>query len=145
MDSASTIPDWRKFWVTEQTHLQSSLSEFLDDRVYIYEHVLYCRFTAAIAKMLVQSTQNDLYLLRALPRDKWPRGCAKGLRARGDVTVNICWDEGELQEAMLWSKSRNSVTRLHYGGRVTSVRVCRGTVYRFNRGLQCLEAWPLGK
>ncbi|CAD6226243.1 unnamed protein product [Miscanthus lutarioriparius] len=100
------------------------------------------KFTAAISEMLVQSTQNDLYLLPALPRDKWPRGCAKGLRARGDVTVNICWDEGELQEAMLWSKNQNSVTKLHYGGCVTSVRVCRGTVYKFNRGLQCLEAWP---
>ncbi|XP_062200506.1 alpha-L-fucosidase 2-like [Phragmites australis] len=102
-------------------------------------------FTAAIAEMLVQSTQNDLYLLPALPRGKWPRGCVKGLRARGDVTVNICWDEGELQEAMLWSNNQNSVTRLHYGECVTNVIVCCGSVYKFNRGLQCLEAWPLGK
>ncbi|CAN6299689.1 unnamed protein product [Urochloa humidicola] len=102
-------------------------------------------FTAAVAEMLLQSTQNDLYLLPALPRDKWPRGCVKGLRARGDVTVNICWDEGELEEAMLWSNHRNSVTSLHYGKRVTTLRVCSSTVYKFNRGLKCLEAWPLGK
>ncbi|KAG2577889.1 hypothetical protein PVAP13_6NG267500 [Panicum virgatum] len=102
-------------------------------------------FTAAIAEMLLQSTQNDLYLLPALPRDKWPRGCVKGLRARGDVTVNLCWDEGELQEALLWSNHGNSVTRLHYGELVTAIAVCSSTIYKFNRGLQCLEAWPLGK
>ncbi|RLN05147.1 hypothetical protein C2845_PM13G09200 [Panicum miliaceum] len=102
-------------------------------------------FTTAIAEMLLQSTQNDLYLLPALPRDKWPRGCVKGLSARGDVTVNICWDEGELQEAFLWSNHGNSVTRLHYGELVTTIAVCSSTVYKFNRGLQCLEAWRLGK
>uniref|UniRef100_A0A0A9FYJ7 Alpha fucosidase A-like C-terminal domain-containing protein n=1 Tax=Arundo donax TaxID=35708 RepID=A0A0A9FYJ7_ARUDO len=72
-------------------------------------------------------------------------GCVKGLRARGNVTVNICWEEGELQDAMLWSNKRNSVTRLHYGEWVTTVRVRCGMVYKFNRGLQCSEAWPLGK
>nr|TKS08140.1 alpha-L-fucosidase 2-like isoform X2 [Populus alba] len=47
-------------------------------------------FSAAIAAMLVQSTVNDLYLLPALPRDKWADGCVKGLKARGGVAVNIC-------------------------------------------------------
>ncbi|KAL6623031.1 hypothetical protein ACP70R_032910 [Stipagrostis hirtigluma subsp. patula] len=102
-------------------------------------------FTASIAEMLLQSTQNDLYLLPALPHDKWPRGCVKGLRARGDVTVNICWDEGELQEAVLWSNNQNSFTTLHYRERVTTIRVCCGIGYKFNMALQCLEAWPLGK
>ncbi|TVU30682.1 hypothetical protein EJB05_22316, partial [Eragrostis curvula] len=102
-------------------------------------------FTAAIAEMLLQSTMSDLFLLPALPRDKWPRGCVKGLRARGDVTVNICWEEGELQEAMLWSHSGNSLTRLHYGEWHITVRVSGGIVYRFNRGLQCLDEWPIRK
>ncbi|KAG2582856.1 hypothetical protein PVAP13_6KG161900 [Panicum virgatum] len=88
------------------------------------------RFTAAIAEMLLQSTQNDLYMLPALPRDKWPGGCVKGFRARGDVTVNICWDEGELQEALLWSNHGNSVTRLHYGELVTTIAVSSSTVYK---------------
>ncbi|XBI70148.1 hypothetical protein VPH35_064708 [Triticum aestivum] len=53
-------------------------------------------FPAALCEMLVQSTGSDLYLLPALPRDKWPHGSVKGLRARGGLTVNICWKEGQV-------------------------------------------------
>ncbi|MBA0743040.1 hypothetical protein Gogos_005761, partial [Gossypium gossypioides] len=35
---------------------------------------LYTSFSAAVAEMLVQSTMKDLYLLPALPRDKWANG-----------------------------------------------------------------------
>ncbi|KAG6761345.1 hypothetical protein POTOM_034560 [Populus tomentosa] len=34
-------------------------------------------FPAAIAEMLVESTAEDLYLLLALPQDKWADGCVK--------------------------------------------------------------------
>lgn len=104
------------------------------------------RFAAAIAEMLIQSTQSDLYLLPALPRDKWPTGSVKGLKARGDVTVDISWKEGELHEALLWSSNdQNSVVRLHYGKVVATVTVRRGIAYRFGSGLRCLETWPLCK
>ncbi|CAH1426072.1 unnamed protein product [Lactuca virosa] len=43
-------------------------------------------FSAAIAEMVIQSTMNDIYLLPALPRDKWGSGWVKGLKARGNVT-----------------------------------------------------------
>ncbi|KAL0356882.1 UNVERIFIED_CONTAM: Alpha-L-fucosidase 2 [Sesamum calycinum] len=68
-------------------------------------------FSAAVAEMLVQSTVKDLYLLPALPRDKWPNGCVKGLKARGGVTVSVCWSEGDLEEVGLWSNDGNTVKR----------------------------------
>ncbi|KAL6643280.1 hypothetical protein ACP70R_021461 [Stipagrostis hirtigluma subsp. patula] len=102
-------------------------------------------FTAAIAEMLLQSTLTDLYLLPALPRDKWPKGCVKGLRARGNVTVNICWKEGELEEALLWCNNKDSVLRLHYGGQVTTTTVSGGKAYKFSGCLQCIATWPLEK
>ncbi|KAF5448221.1 hypothetical protein F2P56_028777 [Juglans regia] len=100
-------------------------------------------FSAAVAEMLVQSTVKDLYLLPALPRDKWANGCVKGLKARGGVTVNICWKEGDLHEVGLWSKEQNSLTRLHYRGTTVTANLPSGRVYTFNRQLKCVKACSL--
>ncbi|KAG4168401.1 hypothetical protein ERO13_A12G021400v2 [Gossypium hirsutum] len=100
-------------------------------------------FSAAVAEMLVQSTTKDLYLLPALPRDKWANGCVKGLKARGGVTVNICWQEGDLEEFGLWSMEENSVKRLHYRGTTITAKISTGKVYTFNRRLKCVKAYSL--
>ncbi|XP_043709555.1 alpha-L-fucosidase 2-like [Telopea speciosissima] len=102
-------------------------------------------FTAAIAEMLVQSNEKDLYLLPALPRDKWASGCVKGLKARGGVTVSICWKEGELHEVGIWSKDLNPVKRLHYNRAVVAARILPGNVYTFNKGLKCVKMCPLSE
>ncbi|KAF7127057.1 hypothetical protein RHSIM_Rhsim11G0156500 [Rhododendron simsii] len=99
-------------------------------------------FSAAVAEMLVQSTVKDLFLLPALPRDKWANGCVKGLKARGGVTVNICWTEGDLHEVGLWSKNQNSL-RLHCGGITTAVKMSSGKVYTFNKQLKCVKTYSL--
>ncbi|XP_028057133.1 alpha-L-fucosidase 2-like isoform X3 [Camellia sinensis] len=99
-------------------------------------------FSAAIAEMLLQSTVKDLYLLPALPRDKWANGCVKGLKARGGVTVNICWNEGNLHEVGLWSKNQNSI-RLHFGGITVAVKMSSATVYTFNNQLKCVKTYSL--
>ncbi|KAJ0973750.1 hypothetical protein J5N97_015715 [Dioscorea zingiberensis] len=99
-------------------------------------------FTAAIAEMLVQSTMQDLYLLPALPRDKWREGSVRGLKARGGVTVNISWKEGALQEARLFSKNHSSLIKLHYNGAVAEINLSHGNIYTFNRFLKCLKISP---
>lgn len=93
--------------------------------------------------MLVQSTVRDLYLLPALPRDKWANGCVKGLKARGGVTVNICWKEGDLDEVGLWSKEQNSLRRLHYRGTIVNATLSPGKVYTFSRQLRCMKTYAL--
>lgn len=102
-------------------------------------------FAAAVSEMLVQSTIKDLYLLPALPRDKWANGCVKGLRARGSVTVNICWKEGDLHEVGLWSNGNHSNTHklLHYRGKTVPVKLSSGRVYTFNRLLKCVNTYFL--
>lgn len=62
--------------------------------------------TAAMAEMLLHShnrTDNGRHKLRLLPAlpDAWPTGSVQGLRARGDYTVNIRWENGELSEARI--------------------------------------------
>ncbi|CAI0430921.1 unnamed protein product [Linum tenue] len=102
-------------------------------------------FSAAIAEMLVQSTVKDLYLLPALPRDKWPNGCVKGLKARGGVTVNVCWKEGDLHEVGLWSTDGNRIQRLHYGGRTVNASLLSCKIYTFDSELRCIRTYSLSQ
>ncbi len=57
--------------------------------------------TAAVAEMLLHSHNDEIKLLPALPADRWPDGHVTGLRARGDYTIDIEWQDGKLVEATL--------------------------------------------
>ncbi len=63
--------------------------------------------TAAIAEMLVQSHQNAIRLLPALPRE-WKDGSVTGLRARGGFDVEMSWLDSRVTRATV----RAHMTRL---------------------------------
>ncbi|MGE5521721.1 MAG: glycosyl hydrolase family 95 catalytic domain-containing protein, partial [Candidatus Dadabacteria bacterium] len=58
--------------------------------------------TAGIAEMLLQSQNKELHLLPALPGE-WVNGEVKGLKARGNFTIGLNWQNHRLRTATIQS------------------------------------------
>lgn len=56
--------------------------------------------TAGVAEMLIQSHGGAIELLPALP-DRWHTGSARGLKARGNVEIDMQWVGSQLETAVL--------------------------------------------
>jgi len=65
--------------------------------------------TAGIAEMLLQSHLGELHLLPALPT-AWPKGEVRGLKARGNIEVDIRWAQGQLEQAVLKTQHNGAVS-----------------------------------
>jgi alpha-L-fucosidase 2 len=78
---------------------------------------------AGICEMLLQSHTDELELLPALPRE-WPAGRVSGLRARGNLTVDIEWKDGRVTRYRVASADRRTVT-VRVNGKVRRVRCQR--------------------
>ena len=85
---------------------------------------------AGIAEMLVQSHENVVVLLPALPAS-WPTGSVRGLRARGGFEVDIAWSDGHLTCATVRCLSAGPCV-IEYRGRVARKDLAYGESWQFD-------------
>lgn len=83
--------------------------------------------TAGVTEMLLQSHTGCIELLPALP-DAWPQGSISGLRARGNFSVDIVWQNGVLLRADITSGSGEEC-KVRYGKHTLSFPTEKGKSY----------------
>lgn len=85
-------------------------------------------FTAGVAELLLQSQNDVLELLPALP-DAWPSGKVTGLKGRGNFTVDLEWADGQLTTAAITSLS-GKMGQVRYGDRTLELELEEGESIR---------------
>ncbi len=79
--------------------------------------------TAGIAEMLMQSHMDYIELLPALPKS-WLNGYIKGLKARGNLLVDIKWENGQVSEYKIQGVDRPVIIK--YSGEIYNVNIVDG-------------------
>ncbi|MBC7321140.1 glycoside hydrolase family 95 protein [bacterium] len=85
---------------------------------------------AGIAEMLIQSHENEIHILPALPKS-WKSGYVKGLKARGGFEVDIFWDGGKPTEVVIYS-GKGGLCRVRNKLTVKELSTKPGGVYRIS-------------
>jgi len=75
--------------------------------------------SAAVVEMLMQSTEDEIRLLPALP-DAWANGSIKGICARGGFEISMDWDNKVLKKLTVFSK-KGGTTKLICGDKQKEV------------------------
>ena len=84
--------------------------------------------TAGVTEMLMQSHMGFIHLLPALP-DAWAQGDITGLRAKGNFTVDIHWNGGKLDHAMITSGSGGKC-EVRYADKTFTFNTKKGKTYK---------------
>ena len=92
--------------------------------------------TAGIAEMLLQSHNGEIQILPAIPSE-WRDGFIKGLKARGNFTVDIYWRKGELTKLIVQSGSGNTCN-IKYQNKTIQIDTEVGKEYKFSNHLELL-------
>ncbi len=85
---------------------------------------------SGIAEMLLQSQNDEIQLLPALPK-AWPNGSVSGLRARGGFEVDLAWSNGKLTSATIKSLTGNPV-RVRYDQTTKFLKIKKGGSFKWD-------------
>lgn len=83
--------------------------------------------TAGIAEMLLQSQNDSIQLLPAIPK-AWANGNVQGLCARGGFVINMEWKENKITQATIFSKS-GGVCNINTGTKKIMLQTQAGKEY----------------
>ena len=82
-------------------------------------------YTAGVAELLMQSHESDIIrILPALP-NSWEKGNVKGLKARGNITVSIEWENNSLKKLEFVPKF-NTHKKVIYNGKQKIINLRAG-------------------
>lgn len=107
-------------------HLKSMMTNLLEPNnlvyhpptrgAYAFDHVYELDgntgFTTGVSEMLLQSQREILHFLPALP-EEWKSGSITGIMARGNIRIDLKWEDGELITAELTSQ-KDKKCRVRY-------------------------------
>ncbi|SIQ97961.1 glycoside hydrolase family 95 protein [Maribacter ulvicola] len=93
--------------------------------------------TAALAEMLLQSHNDEINILPALPK-ALPKGKITGLMARGGFEVDIEWENGDLQKVKITSRLGNPA-KIRYGAKIIAYTMDKGDSIILDQNLSVIE------
>lgn len=86
--------------------------------------------TAAICEMLVQSREDEIYLLNALPK-QWPKGRVKDFHAMGDIALDFSWTDGKADALTLrCGRNASGALKVHVNGAVYEADLKAGSAIK---------------
>ncbi|MBN1768228.1 MAG: glycoside hydrolase family 95 protein [Prolixibacteraceae bacterium] len=89
---------------------------------------------AGVIEMLLQSSEDEIFLLPALP-DAWPSGTVKGICARGGFEISMKWLNGQLSSVEVLSEYGGKC-KLNYNKKTTNLNTTKGKVYKLDANLK---------
>ncbi len=85
---------------------------------------------AGIVEMLVQSRPDKIILLPALPK-AWETGYINGVKARGNVEIDMKWTDGKLIEAHFSSPLTQKIS-VSYDGKIYEIQIVANKLAELN-------------